>query len=96
MLNFRVKMNRLSESFEGLRGIENLPSNARKRLDRHIRVKAVAKAEEKMILSDKPKENYTEDQKQFLIASCEEKILQDYKKGGFKLVFIALGLPHFL
>ena len=55
-------MNRLFASFKGLRGIENLPSEARKKLDEHIRMKAVDLAEEKMILSDKPQENYTEDQ----------------------------------
>lgn len=88
-------MNRLTESFEGLKGMENLSSNARERLYKHIRIKAVDMAEEKMILSDKPKENYTEDQKQILISRCEEQILKDYKKGSFKLVVIALGLPHF-
>ena len=89
-------MNRLFASFKGLRGIENLPSEARKKLDEHIRMKAVDLAEEKMILSDKPQENYTEDQIQKLISRCEEEILQNYKSGSFKVVLAVLGIGYFV
>ena len=89
-------MNRILSSFKGLRGIENLPSETRKKVDEHIRMKAVNLAEEKMILSDKLQENYTEDQIQKLISKCEEEILQNYKNGSFKVVLAALGIGYFV
>ena len=89
-------MNWILASFKGLKGIENLPYKTRKKVDAHIRMKAVNLAEEKIMLSDKLKENYTEDQIQKLISKCEDEILQNYKNESFKVVLAALGIGYFL
>jgi len=87
---------RIFTSLKGLKGIDSLPADARKKLDEHIRMKAVDRAEEKMLLSLKDKDLFTEDDKQQLIAHCESKIYEEYKSGGMKLVLAALGIGYFV
>ena len=88
--------NKIFSSFKGLKGIDNLPADVRKKLDEHIRIKAVDRAEEKILLSSKDSKSFTEDEKQKLISRCEEEILQEYKSGGMKLVLTVLGVGFFV
>ena len=41
---------RIFTSLKGLKGIDSLPADARKKFDEHIRMKAVDRAEEKILL----------------------------------------------
>tara|TARA_B100000886_G_C20132152_1_gene370365 strand:- start:148 stop:420 length:273 start_codon:yes stop_codon:yes gene_type:complete len=83
-------------SLKGLQGIDNLPYEVREKLYEHIRNKAVDRAEEKMLLSSKEKESFSEDDKQKLIANCESEVYEEYKSGGLKLVLAALGIGYFI
>tara|TARA_Y100001970_G_scaffold16509_1_gene18560 strand:- start:1211 stop:1480 length:270 start_codon:yes stop_codon:yes gene_type:complete len=89
-------MKRLFTSLKGLKGIDNLPLEARQKLDEHIRQKAVDRTEEKILLSSKKQEDFSEEEKQRLISHYETEILQEYKSGGMKLVLAALGLGYFI
>ena len=83
-------------SLRGFQGIDSLPSDVREKLAEHIRQKAVDRAEEKMLLSSKQEELFTEEDKQKLIAHCESEIHQEYKNGSIKLVLAALGIGYFV
>ena len=87
---------RIFTSLKGLKGIDSLPADARMKLDKHIRMKAVDRAEEKILLSAKNQESFKEDEKEILISHCEAEISQEYRSGGMKLVLAALGLGYFV
>ena len=83
-------------SLRGIQGIDYLPNEVREKIDEHIRNKAVDRAEEKILLSLKEKESFSEEDKQKLIASCESEVYEEYKSGGLKLVLAALGIGYFI
>ena len=87
---------RLANSVKGFKGIDYLPADVRFKLDKHIRIKAVDRAEEKILLSARDSNSFSDLEKQKLISRCEEQIIQEYKNGGMKLALAALGVGYFV
>tara|TARA_B110000196_G_C20549086_1_gene387956 strand:- start:182 stop:379 length:198 start_codon:yes stop_codon:yes gene_type:complete len=54
---------RVFTSLKGLKGIDSLPAEALEKLDEHIRIKAVDRAEEKMLLIPKEEDSFSDERK---------------------------------
>ena len=87
---------RFKDSIKGIRGLDGLSEETQKRLNTFLREKAVERAEEKILLSSRDEEDFTEEELQKLIAHTEKEVYEEYKNGGIKVLMAALGLGYFI
>ena len=89
-------MNKLFSSFKGAKLINNLPPNIRKKIKKRIRDKATERVEEKILLSARKNDDFSEDELERMIALYVQEVENEYANNVYKVLLTALGLGYFV